>query len=268
MKRLPAILALVILSAIVWSCSSGGVIGKEKMARILADLSIADGVVETDRHSYLTDSSKIVLRESIYAKHGVTTEQVDSSLKWYGYHMDKYVEVYDLAIGMVEKDIQTTTANAGTMRESNRSTSIYATEGDSVDLWPGQRLRLFTANMPGDFATFHLVSDRNWENGDVYTISARLSGSTSTPLRMAITAEYPDGSRDYVVGDAAGEGWQHVDLPLDPERKASIVFGYITAAPRGKEVLIADSISLVRRRVGAVPAGSAGVKHTSPLYGR
>ena len=98
-------------------------------------------------------------------------------------------------------------------------TSIYATEGDSVDVWQGQKLRVFAANMPSDFTTFYLVNDRNWENGDVYTLSARISGMGDSPLRMSIAAEYPDGSRDYVTSDTKGNGWQHLDLPLKPDKK-------------------------------------------------
>lgn len=270
MRSLPSIITAFIAAAAICACSSSprGIIGKEKMARILADLSIAEGIVEADRHTYSTDSARILLRQSIYARNGVTTEMVDSSMKWYGYHMDKYVEVYDLAIELVEKDIQTTTASAGATRQSSGTTSIYATEGDSVDVWQGQKLRVFAANMPSDFTTFYLVNDRNWENGDVYTLSARISGMGDSPLRMSIAAEYPDGSRDYVTSDTKSNGWQHLDLPLKSDKKASLVFGYIHSAPAGKDVVIADSISLIRRRAANVSVSRGSIKETSPLYGR
>lgn len=269
MKHLPAILATLLAALAVYGCSSTprGVIGKEKMARILADLNIAEGIVESDRRSYPTDSTKVLLRQSIYARHGVTTEQVDSSFKWYGYHMDKYIEVYDLAIELVENDIQTTTANAGTNRENTVNRSIYATEGDSVDVWGGQKLRIFAANMPTDIATFHIVSDRNWEKGDIYTLKARLTGSIS-PLTLSITAEYPDGTRDYVSSQSSGTGWHHLDLPLNPEKKASTVYGFISASPQGRDIMIADSIALVRRRAGSSSAPRSTVKELSSLYGR
>ena len=270
MKNLASYLIPVALLLCAAACSSrpGGVLGKEKMAHVVADLSIADGIVESDPRSFPTDSVKLLFKQSIYKKHGVTPEEVDSSLRWYGYHMDKYLEVYDRAIEIVEENIATTTANAGAVKNTEPVNNIYATEGDSVDVWPGQRLRLFAANQPSDIIIFNVMSDRNWEAGDVYTLRTRTLG-LRRPMRLELTAEYQDGTRDYVSTDLSGDGWQQIDLPLNPDKTASQVYGYISYTPVGGEYVIADSISLVRRRASAVTElMRADVRNFSSTYGR
>lgn len=242
--------ATIIAICTLAACSSrpGEVLGKEKMARVIADLNIAEVIADVEAGNYRTDSSKILLKQSVYAKNKVTPQQVDTSLKWYGYHMDKYLEVYDRAIAMIEEDIATTTERAGAMKETAvTSSNIYATEGDSVDLWRGLRLRVFADNMPGTFTTFNLHTDRNWQRGDNYTLNLRSNGSKAD-ITMTIVADYRDGAREYITATTPSGGWRRLTLPLDSAREASQVYGFIQCTPENNGVVVTDSISLVRTR--------------------
>lgn len=252
MKFNKSLLTFIATAALILlSCSKvpSGVIGKEKMARIIADLSLAEAVVESDYRAFPTDSAKLLLKQSVFAKNRVTPEQVDSSLKWYGRNMDILVEVYDRAIEMTEEDLKLNALNSTTASPSKPS-SIYATEGDSVDLWTAPHNRIFSANMPANISTFYTVTDRNWENGDIFTLAGKTHGAIM-PLRFAITVEYKDGTREYVTSSPSGDGWQKLQLALDPDKSASMVYGYIMYSPQDKEIVALDSISLVRTRAGS-----------------
>ncbi len=251
-KGIPLVMALVALLA---ACSKtpSGVIGKEKMARIIADLSIAEAVVESDYKAFPTDSDKLALKQSIYLKNKVTPEQVDTSLRWYGRNMDILVEVYDRAIEMTEHELKSAALSAASM-PSTKSTSIYATEGDSIDLWTSEPSRIFAPNMPTDISTFHLISDRNWQNGDIFTLSARAT-EPKNPVRFAITAEYQDGTREYVTSGSPSSGWHRLKIALNPDKKASMIYGYILYTPAEDEVVALDSISLVRTRISPAAEG-------------
>lgn len=238
------VLALLLL--IGCSKTPSGIIGKEKMARIIADLSIAEAIIETDSRSFPDDSSKIVLKQSIFAKNRVTPEQVDTSLRWYGRNMDILVEVYDRAIEMTEADMKKNALNS-TPSISTAPRSIYATEGDSVNLWSGPAAQLFAAIMPANIITFSVSSDRNWEKGDIFVVSAKALGAVE-PVQFVLTAEYQDGSREYVANTVTGSKWNHLKLPMDPEKAATSVHGYILYTPRADEVVALDSISLVKTR--------------------
>ena len=56
------------------------VISEDRMASLMADLYMGDAVVENDNRSYRNDSVRKVLIQSVYAKHGVTRHDVDTSL--------------------------------------------------------------------------------------------------------------------------------------------------------------------------------------------
>ena len=224
MKRLKSLPAVFTIAIILAACSKtpSGVIGKEKMARIIADLSIAEAVVETDYRDFSSDSAKLVLKQSVLAKNKVTPQQMDSSLRWYGRNMDLLVEVYDRAIEMTQEDLKRNAINASATVHTKPS-SVYATEGDSVDLWNARSNRLFAANMPANLSTFHLISDRNWQSGDIFTLSGKVIGAVN-PLHFSITAEYQDGTKEYISSAADGSDWLHLKLPLNPDKTAATVY--------------------------------------------
>lgn len=108
--------------------------------------------------------------------------------------------------------------------------------------------------MPTDISTFHLISDRNWQNGDIFTLSARAT-EPKNPVRFAITAEYQDGTREYVTSGSPSSGWHRLKIALNPDKKASMIYGYILYTPAEDEVVALDSISLVRTRISPAAEG-------------
>ena len=82
----------MILLAVV-SCDStpDHVIPPEKMARLLADIHIGESVIDANRNQYANDSLKKELKQSVFCKHNVTAQQVDTSFVWYGHNIEKYI---------------------------------------------------------------------------------------------------------------------------------------------------------------------------------
>lgn len=263
---LTAISAAMMLSVTACSSRPSGVLSEKKMARVIADMNIAESVAESSGDRLRTDSAKDVLRQAIYLRNGVSQAEVDSSLGWYAYNMEKYVEVYDYAIDMINRDIARTRTMAGAKGESTTMRSLVL-DGDSVDVWPGARFRQFGPNMPDEIIEFDMPLDRNWEKGDVYVFTAKMLG-TSDMTEMAIAAQYQDGSKDYNSLQSAGDGWKSLRLILDKDKTATDVYGYLRYES-GEGVTFVDSISLVRMRgdfgSAAVPTGQ---KHYSGKYGR
>lgn len=273
MKRLLYIATLLIGVCILWACSStpSGVLSKEKMARLLADLYIAETVVEQNRSYYSDDSVKKLLKQSVLKRHKVTSEQVDTSLRWYGYNMEKYVEIHERVIEILEKEITTAQATAGSNRTSENgvlANTRYVVDGDSVDVWPDVHWRRFSRLSPSDIMSFVLTTDQHWERGDIYDLSARLTSAPGA-TELTIVAEYQDGSKDYSTVRQGGDGWKRTSLALNPDKTASTVYGTILYNPAGKEEAFIDSISLVRTRNGSRHSGiTARQKHLSNRYGR
>lgn len=243
MRKILLPLSLLLLSL---SCSRtpGYVISEDKMASLMVDLYVGDAVVEAEGRKYATDSSRLVLLQSIYARHGVTREQVDTSLQWYGNHIQVYMDVCNSAEELLQKRIENVENAGGKSEKTRQGISI---DGDSVDVWSGERYRRISGNIPGEYITFSVNSDKNWDRGDCYTLS--MNGfNTRQPVYMNMAADYNDGTTEISTLIAPAEGPHSLRLVLDSAKVASTVYGYIRYAPSGDEVSYIDSIRLVRTR--------------------
>lgn len=232
--------------ALFLSCSQtpSGMIGEEKMAHILADIHKAEVVAETNSRAY-TDSLKRVLRQSVYAKYGVTQAQVDTSLSWYGYNMKKYMDVYDRSIEILEKDLADARESAAS---STAVSDINITfDGDSVDVWTAERMRRFSTNSPSNIIEFTMTRDQFWEKGDAYTLRPKMVGFRG-PLEVTMAVEYVDGSVNFVERQLNGDGWQSVTLLVDTIKDTRSVYGTIAYKPHMGETAFLDSIQLYRTR--------------------
>lgn len=239
----------LLVALVIWCCNRvpDSVIQPEEMASLLADIHKGESVVESNAGKFPTDSAKRAFRQAIYKAHGVTTQQVDSSLRWYGYNMDKYIEVYDRAIELLNDEIAQVSEQAG---KSGESTNVYASmvmEGDSVDIWYENRYRVFTPALSNRIVTFLFNSEPNWENGDVYIFKAKTINN-SNPATLTVAVDYADGSGESFGKELIGNGWHEVRFALDSARVAREIYGTIGYNVNDSEVAYVDSISFTRTR--------------------
>ncbi len=189
------------------------VISEDKMARLMADIYIGDAVVETEHRTFGNDSLRKVLQQSIYAKHGVTRELVDTSLYWYGHNIQAYMEMCDKTEEILQKRIE----------EAER------------------------AGGKSDFISFNVSSDKNWDRGDRYTLSVK-GVNTHNLVTLNMAVDYNDGTTEYRWYNGPADGMNRLLLVLDSAKVASTVYGAIHYAASPKEISYLDSISLVRTR--------------------
>ena len=242
--------ALCLLAA----CSSQPdyVLSKSRMADLLVDVHRGESIIELNPRDYATDSAKQAIKQSVLAAHGVTQEQLDSSLMWYGHHIEDYMEVYDIVTGRLESE----------MREmeiaDNTGSNQIEMDGDSIDVWSTSRLHRFFPRQPSDAISFTLRRDNHWEKGDIYVWDMRLTGNASSPVRWSMSAEYPDNTVTVASGTLNGIGRHTMTLPTDSAQLPRVIHGYIEYAPiPGATSLYTDSISLTRIRLGHRGAPSA-----------
>ena len=126
------------------------------MTSLLVDIHKGESVIDLNRSAYSSDSMRKVVKQSIYAKHGVTAEQVDTSLVWYGHNVEKYIEIYDGVIEQLEKDIKNADVSSGGERLH------LAVVGDSVDAWSEVPYRHFFNGEPVDNVKFSFSRDETW----------------------------------------------------------------------------------------------------------
>lgn len=235
-------ICLLCLAILCIGCNStpNNVLSQDEMARLLADIHIGESVVEANREEYDIDSMKKALKQSIYIKHNVTQEQVDTSFVWYGQNIEKYIEVYDKIIAIIEDDMRNVKISADDMQ--------FVVAGDSADAWPGSRYRLLTALAPDKFLSFSINSDDNWADGDVYEWKLKLLNNQST-INWTIAVDYTDGSSEYKNILVSQDGWHDLTLYCDSTKTPSRVYGVVLANLKSHERIHIDSISLIRTRL-------------------
>ncbi len=243
MRRLfPVIASMMVLAAC--SKTPGYVISEGKMAEIMADLHTGEAVVDANSSTFRKDSVKQAFMQSICMRHGVTTQQLDTSLYWYGQNIQEYIKVYDKTISILESRIAEAEKAGGKSNDRPRSISL---DGDSVNLWHGPASLRNSSNNPSEFLTFTFNTDKNWERGDRYTVSATPINPRSAVF-MTIVATYNDGTAEYVTLNEGSEGKKSLTLVLDSAKAATTVYGTIHYAPKPGEISYLDSISVVRTR--------------------
>jgi len=223
------------------------VIQPEPMAELMADVRVADAVVAVNTRQYDTEQSKLALKQTVFEKHGVTEEQFDTSLIWYGHNIAKYQEVTDRSIEILERRQREIAAKAA-------GEAAISVSGDSVDIWTAPQYAVITSRSPSEYLAFSYNSDPNWESGDIYTFRARIATSASG-ASWNLTAEYDDGAASTLTIDMSTvmPGRQEISLYTDSTRTAVRVSGWLRVKPDGSRPAIIDSISVVRRRNNAVP---------------
>lgn len=237
------LIAGLMTAAALTSCSKvpRSVIQPEEMARLMADVHTAEGVIDMNHRRFHSDSSRQVLRQSVYMRHGVTAEQVDSSLAWYGRNITYYMDVYDRTIEILDHRL---------IESGNRLAAAAALSiaGDSVDVWPGARLLRINDRLPSKLFTFSYDADQNWEPGDSYTWRAKFFNSTELN-RWGIVAEYTNGTLEYQAGNVNGDGWHEMVFVTDSTLTAKRIYGFLSAANKPGLETVLDSVEMIRKRL-------------------
>ena len=254
---------VVLLAAIVASCSStpDNVLSKSDMADLLVDINIGESVTEMNFREYDNDSVKKVLRQSILSAHGVTSEEYDRSIEWYGHNIEKYQEVYEEVIHRLEKRIAEEKVNGNRDDGQQAVVPVVAEqssfEGDSIDVWTQPRSYVFAQNISSEYVTFNLARDANSKAGDVYTLRFKVLNS-NRPIKCAIVATYDNATTDIATNDGLSFGeetgqtdYQSVTLRTSPDKTAAKIFGFIYVRTVGPERVRIGDISLVRSRFSA-----------------
>ena len=241
MRRTPAFLGLVVI-LVAASCSRrpDGVLSQEKMAQLMADIYTAEAVIEFNRTDFHSDSARLAVRQAVYERHGVTQLIVDSSFVWYGRNMDKYMDVCDRTIEILDHR---------SMDTGNRlAAAALSIAGDSVDIWPGARFLRLSDPSPSSVVTFSFPRDPNWQQGDIFTWRAKMFNSDHE-AHWGITTEYADGMVEYYQTSFNGNGWHELHFVTDSNRVATRIYGYMLPDRAPGTTMMIDSMSMVRKRV-------------------
>lgn len=257
MRSMACFIAGGILCAGISSCerTPENVMGKEAMASLMADLHMGEAVIDMEYSLFPNDSTRKALKQSIYTAHGVDQAMVDTSFSWYGHHIEKYIEVYDRTIEIIQE------------RQRNLASSIssqIAIAGDSVAIWTGPGHILVSDKVPSRILTFDFEPDSTWQNGDIFMLRY-LPVNQTGPIESRILVDYDNGLTGYITEtQSTPRGVTEQRIQVDSTYVPTRVYGYISF-PDNEGSYEIDSISVVRMRHYVMP--HAYLSHRKFTYG-
>ena len=259
---------------LVWSLLScdrtpSGVLSVNEMGDLIVDMQLAEAYIESHMQDFTDDSSKLVVKQSIFKKYGITQQDYDSSLVWYAHNMDSYIKAHDRAVGklqsMQKKAIKSKDeSNIGqdmelTMEGTNgamppRSRQIKnpslkkmgaSTKGDSADLWDAPRCYLLAQGAKRGFITFDVRPDVNRQPGDRYQLSYKLARG-GNEFKVSLNIDYTDGATAQITRGTYSDGWVAIDIQSDTARQVRRVYGYVSYDIKPGQTAYVDSLMLLR----------------------
>lgn len=264
-RSLWLVAASVLLCVAAVSCDKAprGVIGERSMAKLLVDLDKAEAYIGQYPDKFPTDSAKQALKQSIFAKHGVTQAEYDSSMVWYAHNIDVYTDVCERAMKSLSSEYddlrkkqerggaETAMADDGDDNEapSMQRHHTYESRGDTADIWSGLRTWMFTPVLPKGYVTFDMRPDHEYRQGDRYQLNFNLT-SDGARIGVLIGADYTDGTTTLVSRHAVADGWTQLELQTDDHRIVRRIYGYVRYdMTRAATVAFVDSLMLLRTHI-------------------
>ena len=106
MKHLSAIIAIIAILVGITACDKtpNGIISERKMTNLLVDINKATALIDLNPDKYYNDSLKLMLKQSVFAKHGITKELYDSSMVWYAHNIEVYQDVCKRVVEKLQKE--------------------------------------------------------------------------------------------------------------------------------------------------------------------
>lgn len=153
---------------------------KKEMEDIMFDYHIADAMY---KESHASPAMMIAYKSAVLKKHGVNEADFDSSMVYYTRHTRLLQDIYESLEARLNKEAM---AKGAAAREGF-SVDLNTTNGDTVNIWTGDRSIVFSPYVPFNLESFTIPVDSAFHAGDM--------------LLLDFDAQfiYQDGMRDAVA---------------------------------------------------------------------
>ena len=206
-----------------------GMLSEDETVDLLTDMQLAEAYLNQVGPS-MSDSARRAMAEGVLLRHGVTKDQLDKTLAYYGKNADEYVALFD----KVNKRIDS---------RRNRLTGKISNESKAENnIWPYSPFALFSRNGSSDGIVFSLDGEA-MDPGEQLEWKLRMNNNGQADALLGV--EYIDGSSTYVKRSIGGNRNVKIDLQSDTGKIIKRVFGYFNVN-RSVLPLWVDSISLMR----------------------
>lgn len=209
------------------------ILSEDKMVAVMADIQIAEAYERSgNANEFLQGKNRELLGRGILMQHGVTVEEMDSTLAWYGRNMDEYSKLYKKIDAELNKR-QLKYARAAGESEN---------EGPSADLWP--------------YGRHFVVDDRSMTDGIVVNLPVtelspgdkiiwKMTTQGATGRNLTLGVDYSNGTSEISkITNRSFDKWVEASIQTDSTLTVERIFaiaGFEHTAPR----VFVDSVQLL-----------------------
>jgi len=214
------------------------------------DMQLAEAFIETNNDIYNTTDRQLALYNSVFAKHEISQALYDSSLVWYGKHLDLYVQLYKL----VQKDFNKTIDNLGDIKPNPLSGEV--SNKDSVDVWIYQRNYTFSPNQTRNFVSFDIQPKLPYSSGSSYLLSVDVWGiQPQLNYHPIISINAVQNDTIITINKTIkADGCYEVLLKTATTKQVKRIYGYIflnTSFNQKNYRIYIDNISMIKYNYGS-----------------
>ncbi len=246
---------VIILSA---GCSDRpkGILSEDKMVEVMADIQIAEAYERNgDANGYLQGQNRELLGRGILLEHGVSVEEMDSTLAWYGRNMDEYSKLYK----KIDEEL-----NNRQVRYA-RAAGESGNDGSHADLWPYSRhfvidQKSLTNGIIANIPVTEVAL------GDKLTWKMLVDGASTRILTLGV--DYENGTSEISkITNNGFDKWVELSLQTDSTLAVNRIFAVADFSNPIRRIIV-DSIQLIHYPLNHEGYGKHGFQRTVPPAGR
>lgn len=255
-----ASLIILLLLAVACNKAPDGIIKESKMVDLLADLYKAEAYTDVYRADFSNDSLLMELKQSVFAKHGVSQDDYDKSLEWYAHNMDTYSDVCRRATEKLDAEKKKAYHDGNKAAKETKPDINRDEQAD--DIWHGTRTWTLTPGMKNGFVTFEIdaCKDIDTRLGDRYVLTFKATSISPKSLGVMFAADYSDGATNYLSRQTLANGWNRVTLQTDSTRTVRRIYGYFNYRLDNQHIAYLDSVQILRSKLNKTTYSHAGVQ--------
>lgn len=220
------LLSLFISASILVSCGGkpADVISEDKMVDLLVDMQLTEAYVNTQSSS--SNKERVEYGRRVLEAHGVTEEQLDTTLAWYGRNMDDYTQLFD----KVDKEI---------LKRKKKYTEVAGAIEESDNLWPFSP-HILISELSGNHDFTFSLQNPAIEKGKIVELSFYLPNVRG--LRGTLGVEYTDGYGEAAINNFSSKNSVKIALQTDTAKEVARLYGVLNFKDNPVFPILIDSL--------------------------
>ena len=244
------LITLMMLAVVACENRPKEVLSRGEMEDVLYDYHIMQGLIEQLPADERLDKAQDYIN-AVYAKHGITEAQFDTSVTYYNRHPKDLYKIYK----SLEQRYTAANEEMQLVNGNNDMMAVYATGGDTTNLWSSKRLLLLRSREVANRESFTIHADTSFHRHDHFiltfspTFIKEMKDNNDNPyLHVSLSVMYKSGKYVGTVRTLNYNGPQQMTLKTEDDEDIKCITGsfFYKGIKSVRNFCLVDNISLVR----------------------